>query len=423
MSLFSRGIVAAMEDEAANQELAIDDAGADSMEADLVEAVDLAANIDRGTDEMEQTVKDADQLERHVEVLTDAEGEGGATPELVESTEIAVEAIFERLGIYSGTGIPALESFSTKAGRARNTRVAIEEISDKIKKVWEAVVNAFKRLVNYVKDFFGKMFDANKKMLSRVIALRGKAKQIKGVAKDKVKGSGISNVIDVKEINSFKSSNISDSVKMATSILKNTSELVDGVKSQEAFEKARLVMGIYSRGSDAKAAASEGMVWKVAFEIAGNKIIHLIPKSDASGKDAYEKAAKYSVKTEKSDKGDSGDVTPLTSEQIGKVLDGVEQTVKALMDQKSQIASVQSAMDSTIHTIQSIASSTSKDDEGGGDRSTKARSAVTALGNGAIKIITLVGAEVTRSSQAALTYVERSIDAYSEDNKKKEEGK
>jgi hypothetical protein len=69
--------------------------------------------------EMEQTVKDADQLERHVEVLTDAEGEGGASPELIEATEIAVEGIYNRLGIYGGTGIPALESFSTKSGRRR----------------------------------------------------------------------------------------------------------------------------------------------------------------------------------------------------------------------------------------------------------------------------------------------------------------
>jgi len=159
MSLFSRGLVAAMEDEAANQELAIDEAGAESMEADLVEAVDMAADIDSGTNEMEQTVKDADQLERHVEVLTDAEEEGGASPEVVEATEIAVEAIYNRLGIYSGTGIPALESFTTKTGRARYTTEAIESIKAKIKQIWEAVVNAFKKLVNYVKDFFAKLFD------------------------------------------------------------------------------------------------------------------------------------------------------------------------------------------------------------------------------------------------------------------------
>jgi phage-related protein len=74
-----------------------------------------------------------------------------------------------------------LESFSTKSGRRRYTAEAIDGIKNKIKSIWEAVVNAFKKLVNYVKDFFSKLFDANKKMLSRIIALRVKAKSIKGV--------------------------------------------------------------------------------------------------------------------------------------------------------------------------------------------------------------------------------------------------
>ena len=94
--MFALGIVAAMESEAQNAELAIDEAGSESMEADLVETVDMAANIDSGTSEVEQTIKDAGQLERHVEVLTDAEGEGGAAPEVIEATEIAVEIVSGR---------------------------------------------------------------------------------------------------------------------------------------------------------------------------------------------------------------------------------------------------------------------------------------------------------------------------------------
>jgi hypothetical protein len=417
MSLFSRGIVAAMEDEMANQELAIDEAGAESMEADLVEAVDMAADIDSGTNEMEQTVKDADQLERHVEVLTEAEGEGGASPELVEATEIAVEAIYNRLGIYSGTGIPALESFTTKTGRARYTTEAIDGIKKKIVAIWEAVVNAFKKLVNYVKDFFSKMFDANKKMLSRVITLRDKLKSIKGTAKEKISGSGITSVIDEKNIDAFNVGTISESVKMANNILNNTTDLVGGVKSKSEFESAKLVIAAYSDGPDAKASAPDKMVWKVIFEFAGNKVIHCVPKERVSGKDAYEFGAKYSVKTEKVDKSGGGDIDTLKEDQIKKVLDGVETTVKALMEQKSTVAAIQSSMDKVIHSIQSLASSGSKDDEDIGNRSTKARSAVTAIGNGSIKIVTLVGSEVTRSCQAMLTYAERSIGAYSEDNK------
>lgn len=420
MSLFSRGIVAAMEDEMANQELAIDEAGADSMEADLVETVDMAADIDSGTNEMEQTVKDADQLERHVEVLTEAEGEGGASPELVEATEIAVEAIYNRLGIYGGTGIPALESFTTKTGRARYTTEAIDGIKKKIVAIWEAVVNAFKKLVNYVKDFFSKLFDTNKKMLGRVISLRAKLKAVKGTPKEKISGSGITNVIDEKAASSLQTVKIGESISIATSLLAGASTFVDGVESQAKFEGAKVdfLKGLGS--ADAKASAPDKMVWKVVMEFAGNKVIHCVPKESASGKDAYEMASKYSVKTEKVEKSGGGEIDTLKADQMGTLLTAIEATVKQLMDQKTEVNKVQSTVDKIIHQIQSLGASGDKNDEDIGNRSTKARSAVSAIGNGSIKLITTVGAEVTRTCQAYLTYIDRSIGSYSEDSKEGE---
>jgi transcription antitermination factor NusA-like protein len=171
-------------------------------------------------------------------------------------------------------------------------------------------------------------------------------------------------------------------------------------------------------GADAKASAPEKMAWKVVFEFAGNKIIHCVPKESVSGKDAYEMAAKYSVKTEKVEKSGDGEVTTLTQSEMSTILTSIETTVKSLMDQKNEVMKVQTTVDKLIHKINSLSSSSSKDDEKVGERSTKARSSVTALGNGAIKLITSVGSEVTRSCQAYLTYVERSIGAYSEDNDK-----
>lgn len=417
MSLFSRGIVAAMEDEMANQELAIDEAGADSMEADLVETVDLAADIDSGTNEMEQTVKDADQLERHVEVLTDAEGEGGASPELIEATEIAVEGIYNRLGIYGGTGIPALESFSTKSGRRRYTAEAIDEIKKKIKSIWEAVVNAFKRLVNYIKDFFGKMWDANKKMLARINTLRSKAKSIKGTAKDKIKGSGISNVVsDLTPEGPIKNSNITAANRRATAIANIGKGFIEAVESDEKYSS--FVLPAVNEGAEAKAKGPEGMVWKVVFEIGGNKIIHLVPKEENKGEKAFETAAKYSVKVESGDKKEGGEIAPLSQEDINKMLTAVEATVNVLLKEKANIAALQATLDQSIAKINSIISQTSSDDKDAGKRSGKVRSAVSSTVNGACSLISKVGSETTRVCQAYLTYVERSIDAYSVDNEK-----
>lgn len=416
MSLFSRGLVAAMEDEAANQELAIDEAGAESMEADLVEAVDLAADIDSGTNEMEQTVKDADQLERHVEVLTDAEEEGGASPEVVEATEIAVEAIYNRLGIYSGTGIPALESFTTKTGRARYTTEAIDSIKAKIKQIWEAVVNAFKKLVNYVKDFFAKLFDANKKMLARVNSLRAKAKDIKGTAKEKISGSGISTVVTDLTVAGLNAADIKHAADSAVHLTSYLNGIIEAVSSEEKFNSYT-----YEASSDispAKAQAPEGMVWDIVYEIGGNKIIQLVSKESAKGADGLEKEAKYSVKTEKGDKKEAGEIAPLSVAEIGNFLSAIESKVNELMQNKTVISGVQVKLEQAVAKISSIASQASADDKNVGNRSTKARSAATAVANGATKLVTSVAAETTRVCQAYLTYVDRSISAYSESNEK-----
>ncbi len=417
--MFKHGIVAAMEDEtaAAQTELAIDEAGADSMEADLVEAVDLAGDIDAGTDQIEQTVSDAEQLERHAEVLTETEGEGGAAPEVIQATEIAVESICARLGIVAGTGIPALESFSTKAGKARSTRVAIESINAKVKQIWEAVKLAFKKLVNYVKDFFAKLFDANSKMLGRVNALRVKAKAIKGTAGEKISGSGITNVIggataaEVKK--GIDSANYGDAVKAALDDAENLSGFIAGVADKAAFDKAGWAA---AGGSPTNVAAPDGMGWFVLTSFGATDIVYLAPKAAQSGEAAYTAAAKYSVKTNKHSVKGEGEVAPLTQAEINEVLGKVEAKVRELMAAKQTIAQIQGKLDSAIADINKAVSGAGNEGEGegAGNRSTKARSAVTAVANGSIKAVTLVGSEFTRGLQACLTLVERSIAAYSE---------
>lgn len=417
MSLFNRGLVAAMEDETGgeNTELAIDDAGAESMEADLVEAVDLAADIDSGTNEIEQTIKDADQLERHVEVLTDAEGEGGAAPEVVEATEIAVEAIYSRLGIHTGTGIPALESFSTKAGRAKNTTVAVEALSENIKRIWEAVKMAFKKLVNYVKDFFAKLFDANKKMLGRVNSLRAKAKAIKGTPGEKISASGITNVIGGADAASVKAgiaaSAVSPALKTAAEGADSLKEFIAGVGDKAAFDGVE-----WSAGNDktTNLGAPEGMAWYTAATFGANEIVYLCPKATAKGEAAYEAAAKYSVKVNKGEAKGEAEVAPLSQADINSILDAVEGRVKELLGQNTAVSQIQQKLDTAVAEINKAASQASEEDKEVGARSTKARSAVTATANGSIKLVTLAGSETTRGLQACLTLVERSIASYKE---------
>lgn len=423
--MFNNGIVAAMEDEnAANQtELAIDEAGADSMEADLVETVDLAANIDQGTSEVERTMKDADQLERHVEVLTEAEGEGGASPEVVETTEIAVEHIYNRLGIYGKTGIPAMESFTTVHGKASNTRVAIEAISENIKRIWEAVKMAFKKLVNYVKDFFAKLFDANAKMLSRVTSLRAKVAAVKGNPGKNVPASGIKGVVNSADLKNAKQGagvgQISAAAKGMSELANEIPAAVKGVESDAAFNAYS-----YSPTGKpaAKAQAPDGMQWTALMTVGTATVALLEPKAAKKGKEAYAAAQKASAKVFKAEAKGDGNLPVLDVASMKAVLDGVEESVKELMNQKSTIATAQSNLDKAVAEINKIASGGDKEDKELSNRSTTVRGAVTSMANATIKGLTLTGSEVARVCQGYLTYVERSAASYSESAKDKDAG-
>ena len=424
MSIFNgSGLVAALEDESGQQAaLAINTAGADSMEADLVEAVDLAGDIDSGTREIESTMKDADQLERHVEVLGATEGEGGASEEVVQATEIAVESIYARLGIHSGTGIPALESFSTKHGRAKSTKDAMEAIGENIKKIWEAVKMAFQKLVNYVKDFFGKLFDANQKMLGRVNALRAKVRDAKGSSSGKVKASGIKGVVANE---SLKDARKGAGVGMIAGAAKTLSgETVDiqsaikGVESNEAFKAFSFTPS--GKGA-AKAQAPDGMQWTAVFTVGTSTVALLEPKAAKKGEEAYKAAAKASAKVIKAEAKGDGELAALDAAGMNAVLDGVESAVKELIGQKATLAAAQGSLEKAVAEINKLASGGSKDDKEMGNRSTVARSAVTALGNAAIKGLTLMGSESTRVCQAYLTYVERSVGTFSEGKKDKKD--
>lgn len=409
--MFSRGIVAAMEDEAQATELAIDEAGSDSLEADLVEVVDMSGDIESGTNDMEQTINDAGQLERHVEVLTDAEGEGGASPEVIEATEIAVEAICARLGIYTGTGIPALESFSTKTGRARSTRVAIESIGEKIKTIWEAVKMAFKRLVNFVKDFFERLMGGNAKMLARVNALRLKAKKVKGTPAEKIKASGITNLITPSS--RVEAASLTKALQGAEYDYK---DMLGGLATEAAFDAFESVVA--SGPVVSGMTAPEGFQWTQVAVIGKMSIAALEPKKAFKGKEAYQAMAKITVKTKVDDSKGDAECPGLTKEACVSLLDMLETSIKGLMGNKVVIAKITQSLDLAVSQIASAVSAASKEDEGMGKRSTVIRDAVTSTANANIKSISLIGGTASRVYQAYLTLVERSLAGYKEESSK-----
>ena len=153
---FGKGLLASLENE---QDVVAEEVveTADNVEADLAEAAEVEAELAETTDAIDEGAEDAETLEEIADVLEETEQEGGADPVTAQVAEVAVEAIYKRLGLAKAKPLAhGLESFSDKATRLDATRLSVESIRETAKKVWEAI----KKMLTRVKDFIVNFFKA-----------------------------------------------------------------------------------------------------------------------------------------------------------------------------------------------------------------------------------------------------------------------
>ena len=413
MSIFANGLVAAMEDETQSAELAIDSTGADSAEADIVEATDISADVEAGTAEIDQASADAETLTRIADTAEAAEDDGGLDPVAAEVTEIAVEAIYARLGV-KRTSYPALESFAGKTGRVRATQIAVEDIKETVKKIWAAVVVAFQKLVDFVKNFFAKIFDANRKLLARINALQKKVSATKtepggkvnaaGVIKDTEatdKGAAVKVLVATpSEMKAMvdASKDIAQGMvgfKEITNLLNNKSDVgLDAlnIKSvQESFKKYSFL-----------ARDAEGTIGK-KFEVS---------TTGDNNPDTKAPEFKFEMKNPFSSEGKELDALQLN--QCKQVLSACEDIVHSNMQLKPVIATLESSMKTTIEAAKKVAETADTKDESNSnvaERSRIAQRLITSVGNSAIKAVTFTGKAAMNTAKVGIDYVERSLAA------------
>ena len=413
MSIFSKGLVAAMEDETNAAELAIDEAGADSAEADIVEATDISADVEAGTAEVEQAQSDADTLTRIADTAEAAEAEGGLDPVAAEIAEIAVESIYARLGV-TRNSYPALESFSGKTGRKRATQIAVEDIKETVKKIWAAVVVAFQKMVDFVKNFFAKIFDANRKLLARINGLEKKINGTKQEPGGKVNAAGA--------IKDTEATDKAGALKVLLATPGEMKAMVDASKDiaqgMTGFKEiTNLLNGKSDVGMDALnikgvqesfkkysflARDAEGTIGK-KFEVA---------TTGDNNPDTKAPEFKFELKNPFSSEGKELDALKL--HECKQVLGACEDIVQSNMQLKPVVATLESSMKTTIEAAKKIAETADTKDENNsnvGERSRVAQRLITSIGNSAIKAVTFTGKTAMNTAKVGIDYVERSLGA------------
>lgn len=429
---FGRGLVAAMEEDL--PKVPVEEVmAADSAESDLVEAADASAEVDAGVGEIESAQADSDTLGAIADTLEASEETGGLDPVAAQVAEVAVESIYARLGV-TRTKMPAMEAFGSKETRVRATRIAVEDIRATLKKIWDAVVAAFGKVLDWVKNFFRAIFDANEKLATRADALEKRANATKGTAKEtEMAAGGIAKALGVG--GKFdKNSCIEGIVKLpkvvagvatdntAPSVAKDLKGLV---QSKDKFDGFKLSVPSVSGYRDNDEDAGTGMKYVISPTMSGNKVIKLrVAGKELVGSEAFEAIGRYDASIVSDGKAEEVKVEKievLTPQEAGKIAAAARALTKAILDVRKTEASLEQEIKSLQADARSAASLAPKDDEAGAAaRSRVVSKAVSNSINFSIKNNTALVGYAVNVTKSALDYAERSLGQYKEEKKTEE---
>lgn len=164
---------------------------------DIKEKEDDDAEIDDATEA-------AATLESIVEELETSLDTGGLSPVAAEITDIAVRRICSRVGIApTEQEVISIEGFKTASSRTRNTKIAIENISGYISQLWDAIVAAIKRGIEWIKKFYNSIFNDYHRFKKDIKNLKDAASKIPDTAidltKKNFKTASVINLLKIKD--------------------------------------------------------------------------------------------------------------------------------------------------------------------------------------------------------------------------------
>jgi phiKZ-like phage internal head proteins len=198
------------------EDLAVIETDGEAAEADIEEAEEVAQATDEIGEEIETVEQAQTALEAIAEVMDIARQNGGLDRNGARLATISVNHIYQSIGVKRPLAVPAMESFDTVGARATATSIAMEDIKEQLKKIWEMIVAGVKQAAEWITQFVTKIFSANARLKSRAEKLVEATKSLEGnpkqtsvgsaaMAKALAMGSGASKNVatDLGKINQF----------------------------------------------------------------------------------------------------------------------------------------------------------------------------------------------------------------------------
>ncbi|SAK83797.1 phiKZ-like phage internal head proteins [Caballeronia arationis] len=196
-----RGLVAAMEEENLLPEEAETNEVSDlanSQEEGLTDIAEDEAGLAEHDALTDEAVETAEALESIRDDLKAALESGGLEQGGAAILRTSLSHMYGRVGLRTKRVSPALESFGSISRREDATKIALEEVKENVKKMWETIVAAIKKAIEWVKNFVTKLFDNNAKMVARANELKEMAGKVEGEPSVKeIKNAGIAGAVHV----------------------------------------------------------------------------------------------------------------------------------------------------------------------------------------------------------------------------------
>lgn len=150
-----------------------------SIEEELSEMEKAKLTQDEIQKDCEAMVEAQSAMEDYVDLLTHAMDNGGVNGQAAAFMRLGMERFESMFGMEEPL-TPSVEAFGGSASQQQSTQISLENLSETLKKSWEAIKRALLALVNAIKDVYAKATNAADRLEKRAQALRSKAQASKG---------------------------------------------------------------------------------------------------------------------------------------------------------------------------------------------------------------------------------------------------
>lgn len=183
-----KGLVRSMENEnlkTGDEEKEVGD-NANSLETDVAEINDSAADGEAHQAETDTAEATAAALESFALALRGAQQNGGLNEHGAAMLNIGLEHLLARVGIeMDELNAPALESYGTTSARVTSGNIALEAVNETIQRIWKAIKDAIVEAYEWVKKYWLSVFGAAEKLKGRAKKLEELSRSTVGTPKEK----------------------------------------------------------------------------------------------------------------------------------------------------------------------------------------------------------------------------------------------